>query len=68
MQVNVPGEAIPIALFVMAGITMIGYPIARALAKRIENKASNPRLRDRVNRRRNRTHQRGTAIHDQAAR
>ncbi|HKS06981.1 MAG TPA: hypothetical protein VJR92_11750 [Gemmatimonadaceae bacterium] len=44
MQGNVPGEAIPIALFVMTGITMIGYPIARALAKRIENKGSNARL------------------------
>jgi hypothetical protein len=43
MQVNVPGEAIPIALFVMTGITMIGYPIARALAKRIENRGNSTR-------------------------
>ena len=44
MQVNLPGEAIPIALFVMTGITMIGYPLARAIAKRIENKGTTPRV------------------------
>lgn len=43
MQVNLPGEAIPIALFVVTGITMIGYPLARALAKRIENRAGSAR-------------------------
>ena len=44
MQGNLPGEAIPIALFVMTGITMIGYPLARAIAKRIENKGTTPRV------------------------
>lgn len=41
---NIPGEAIPIVMFVMAGLTMIGYPLARALARRIENKQISPRV------------------------
>lgn len=43
MQGNIPGEAIPIALFVMTGLTMIGYPLARAIARRIEKQPANPR-------------------------
>jgi hypothetical protein len=42
MQGNVPGELIPIVLFVMGGLTAIGYPIARALARRIEHKPLAP--------------------------
>jgi len=34
--VRIPGELIPIVLFTMIPITMIGVPIARAIARRIE--------------------------------
>jgi hypothetical protein len=34
--VRSPGELIPIVLFTMIPITMIGVPIARAIARRIE--------------------------------
>ena len=33
---RVPGELIPIVLFIMVGVTIIGAPIARAIARRIE--------------------------------
>lgn len=33
---GVPGELIPIVLFIMVGVTIIGAPIARAIARRIE--------------------------------
>ena len=33
---RIPGELIPIVLFIMVGITIIGAPIARAIARRIE--------------------------------
>jgi hypothetical protein len=35
--VRIPGELIPIVLFTMVPITMIGVPIARAIARRIEH-------------------------------
>jgi hypothetical protein len=38
--VRVPGELIPIVLFVMVGLTIIGAPIARAIARRIERGTS----------------------------
>jgi hypothetical protein len=34
--VHIPGELIPIILFIMVPITVIGAPIARAIARRIE--------------------------------
>jgi hypothetical protein len=34
--VRIPGELIPIVLFIMVPITVIGLPIARAIARRIE--------------------------------
>ena len=34
---RIPGELIPIVLFTMVPITMIGVPIARAIARRIEH-------------------------------
>jgi len=34
--VRIPGELIPIVLFIMIPITVIGAPIARAIARRIE--------------------------------
>ena len=33
---RIPGELIPITLFIMVGVTIIGAPIARAIARRIE--------------------------------
>jgi hypothetical protein len=33
---RVPGELIPIVLFIVIGVTVIGAPIARAIARRIE--------------------------------
>lgn len=33
---RVPGELIPIVLFLVIGVTVIGAPIARAIARRIE--------------------------------
>jgi hypothetical protein len=37
--VRIPGELIPIVLFIMVGVTIIGAPIARAIARRIERGA-----------------------------
>ncbi len=34
---RIPGELIPIVLFTMVPITLIGVPIARAIARRIEH-------------------------------
>jgi hypothetical protein len=42
--VNVPGELIPITLFIMMGITAIGWPIARAIARKIDKSADQPRI------------------------
>ena len=33
---RIPGELIPIVLFIVVGVTVIGAPIARAIARRIE--------------------------------
>jgi hypothetical protein len=41
---DIPGELIPIVLFIMAGVTAIGYPIARALARKIDREALQPKL------------------------
>jgi hypothetical protein len=43
-MMDIPGELIPIVLFVMAGVTAIGYPIARALARKIDREALQPKL------------------------
>jgi hypothetical protein len=34
--VSIPGELIPIVMFIMIPVTIIGAPIARAIARRIE--------------------------------
>ena len=39
---RIPGELIPIVLFIMVGVTIIGAPIARAIARRIERGISGP--------------------------
>jgi hypothetical protein len=36
---RVPGEIVPIVIFTMVPLTMIFYPLARALARRIERGA-----------------------------
>lgn len=35
---NIPGELIPIVLFIMIGFTVVGFPIAAALARRLDRK------------------------------
>lgn len=45
---NIPGELIPIIMFITAGVTAICYPIARALARRIERQSESPRIPDEV--------------------
>ena len=37
-----PGELVPIVLFIMLGVTAIGVPIARALARRIDRTSGAP--------------------------
>jgi HPt (histidine-containing phosphotransfer) domain-containing protein len=39
---RVPGELIPIVLFACVAVTIIGVPIARAFARRIENQPREP--------------------------
>ena len=41
---DVPGELIPIVLFIMMGVTAIGWPIARALARKIDHDALQPKM------------------------
>ncbi|HET7565434.1 MAG TPA: hypothetical protein VFJ96_10590 [Gemmatimonadaceae bacterium] len=43
-MVNIPGELIPIVLFVMMGVTAIGVPIARAFARRMDRQSLQPRV------------------------
>jgi hypothetical protein len=42
--VNIPGELIPIVLFVMMGLTAIGWPIARAWARKMDREALQPKI------------------------
>lgn len=39
---NVPGELIPIVLFIMIGITALGTPIVRAWARRLDRSSTLP--------------------------
>lgn len=39
---NVPGELIPIVLFIMIGVTALGTPIVRAIARSIERRSHLP--------------------------
>jgi hypothetical protein len=41
---DIPGELIPIVLFIMMGITAIGYPIARAIARKLDREALPPKI------------------------
>jgi hypothetical protein len=42
--VDIPGELIPIVLFIMMGITAIGWPIARAMARKMDREALPPKV------------------------
>jgi hypothetical protein len=42
MRVQIPGELIPIVLFIMIPVTAIGVPIARAIARRIDRSSLQP--------------------------
>ena len=41
---NIPGELIPIVLFVTMGITAIGWPIARSLARKMDRESLQPKI------------------------
>lgn len=41
---NIPGELIPIVLFIMMGVTAIGWPIARAWARKMDREALQPKI------------------------
>jgi hypothetical protein len=41
---DVPGELIPIVLFIMMGVTAIGWPIARAIARKMDREAVQPKV------------------------
>ncbi len=41
---DIPGELIPIVLFIMMGVTAIGYPIARALARKLDRESLPPKI------------------------
>lgn len=41
---NIPGELIPIVLFIVMGVTAIGWPIARALARKLDREAVQPKI------------------------
>jgi len=40
----IPGELIPIVLFIMMGVTAIGWPIARALARKMDRESLQPKV------------------------
>ena len=41
---QIPGELIPIVLFIMLGFTAVGLPIARAFAKRMDRESALPKV------------------------
>ena len=41
---DIPGELIPIVLFIMMGVTAIGWPIARAIARKMDREALPPNV------------------------
>jgi hypothetical protein len=45
---QMPGEWIPIVMFIMGGVTIIGLPIARAFARRMDREAAGPQLQPDV--------------------
>jgi hypothetical protein len=41
---EIPGELIPIVLFVMTGVTCIMWPVARAFARKMDREAVQPKV------------------------
>jgi hypothetical protein len=41
---EIPGELIPIVLFITMGVTAIGWPIARALARKMDRESLQPKI------------------------
>jgi hypothetical protein len=41
---DIPGQLIPIVLFIMIGFTVVGLPIARAFAKRMDRDSALPKV------------------------
>jgi hypothetical protein len=41
---EIPGELIPIVLFIMMGVTAVGWPIARALARKMDRESLQPKI------------------------
>jgi hypothetical protein len=41
---DIPGELIPIVLFIMMGITAIGWPIARSIARKMDRESLPPKV------------------------
>jgi hypothetical protein len=41
---TIPGELIPIVLFITMGVTAIGWPIARALARKMDRESLQPKV------------------------
>ena len=41
---EIPGELIPIVLFIMMGVTAVLWPVARAFARRMDREAVQPKI------------------------
>jgi hypothetical protein len=41
---DIPDQLIPIVLFIMIGFTVVGLPIARAFAKRMDRESALPKM------------------------
>jgi hypothetical protein len=41
---EIPGELIPIVLFITMGVTAIGWPIARAIARKMDRESLPPKI------------------------
>lgn len=64
---NIPGELIPIVLFIMAGFTAVGLPIALAFARRLDRR-NDQQLPDEVAARLQRMEQTLEAVAEQVER
>ena len=45
---DIPGQLVPIVLFIMMGFTAVGLPIARAFAKRMDRQSALPKVSPEV--------------------
>lgn len=43
-ELIVPGELIPIVLFISMAVTIIGYPIARAFGRKLDRQSLQPKV------------------------